>query len=141
MSADRPDQDRFDQLLGRALQKHVEPVPPNFTERTLKRMRQAEEQRILARIVLQQRLALAACIALCGIVAVVAAVLPGTAATVFRSIATGMTEQGGTLVDGIPHTIRTFGRDWQLYTILGAASVFAAYSLVELLVGHRLRIA
>jgi hypothetical protein len=141
MSMNRPDQDKFERILGQALRRHSEPVPADFTDMMLTRIRQAEERRILAHIVFQQKLALAGCIALGGIITVVAVAFPNIAAAAIRGIAASLTEQGGALVDGIPQAIRAFGGDWQFYTILGAVCVFAAYSLVELLVGDRLRTA
>jgi len=137
----RPNQDKFDRVLGQALRRHSESVSADFTDMTLTRIRQAEEQRILARIVLQQKLALAGCIALGGIAVIVAVAFPHIAVAAFRSIAASLTEQRGAFVDGIPQAIKAFRGDWQFYTILGAVSVFAVYSLVELLVGRRLRIA
>ena len=141
MSIAKPNQDKFDRALGQALRRHSEPVSADFTDMTLTRIKRAEEQRILARIVLQQKLALAGCIALAGIAVVVAVALPGTAVAAVRSIAASVTGQRGAFIDGIPRAINAFSADWQFYTILGAVSVFAVYSLVELLVGHRLRMA
>ena len=141
MSINSQNQDKFDRFLGRALRRHSEPVEPDFTGMTLRRIKQAEEQRILARIVLQQRLALAGCIALGGIAIVVAVAFGDIAAAAFRSIAASLSGQRGAFADGVPQVIKAFRGDWPFYTILGAVSVFAAYSLVELLVGHRLRAA
>ena len=141
MSIAKPNQDKFDRLLGQALRRHCEPVSPDFTGMTLTRIRQAEERRILARIVLQQKLALAGCIALGGIAIVVALAFPHIAVAAFRSVVASLTEQRGAFVDGIPQAIKVFSGDWQFYTVLGAASILAVYSLVELLVGHRLKIA
>lgn len=141
MSIAKPNQHEFDRVLGQALRRHCEPVSPDFTHTTLRRIRQAEEQRVLARIVLQQKLALAGCIALVGIAILVPLTFGRFAATAVRSIAARVTEQGGAFADGIPQAINAFGGDWQFYTVLAAVSVFAIYSLVELLVGRRLRIA
>ncbi len=141
MSIAKPNQDKLDRVLGQALRRHCEPVSADFTDMTLTRIRRAEEQKILARIVLQEKLALAGCIALAGIAILVPLAFPHIAVAAFRSIAAGVTTEGRAFVDSIPQAIRAFSGDWQFYTILGAVSVFAVYSLVELLVGHRLRIA
>ena len=53
MSVDKEKQ--FDEMLGRALRQHSEAVPADFTERMLRQIDSAEEQRILARVVLQER--------------------------------------------------------------------------------------
>ncbi len=142
MLADRLNiDDKFDKMLGRALRSSSEPVPADFTQKMLGRISQAEEQKILARVVLQERLALAGCI-LFGAAAIVAvAAFPGAIAAVFQSIAGSFTERGGALVDRIPQTIETVRGQWQLYTVLAAMAGFAVYSLVDLLAGDRLRMA
>jgi len=142
MLADRINKDdKFDKMLGRALRSSSEPVPADFTKRMLRRIRQAEEQKILARVILQERLALAGCIVF-GAAAIVAVVaFPGAIAAVFQSAAGSLTARGGALVDRIPQTIETVRGQWQLYTVLAAIAGFAVYSIVDLLAGDRLRTA
>ena len=141
MLKNRPNEDKFDQMLGRALQKHSEPVPADFTERMLRQIKEAQEQRILARVVLQERLALAGCVVL-GAAAIVAVVsFPGAVAAVLGSIAGSFTEQSGALIGKIPQTIEAVRGEWQFYAVMGAVFGFAVYSLVDLLLGDRLRIA
>ncbi|MHC4174988.1 MAG: hypothetical protein ACYTBX_03675 [Planctomycetota bacterium] len=141
MLKNRPNEDKFDQMLERALQKHSEPVPADFTERMLRRIEEAEEQQVLARVVLQERLALAGCIVL-GAAAIVAVVaFPGAVAAVLGSIAGSFTEQSGALIGKIPQTIEAVRGEWQFYAVPGVVLVFAVYSLVDLLLGDRLRIA
>jgi len=147
MMTDKLNEDKFGEMLGRALQSHSEPVPADFTERMLRQVREAEEQRILARVVWQERLALAGCIVL-GVIAIVAvAVFPDRIAEVLRSIAGGFTEQGKALVDKMTPTVdieavsgEVSGK-WQFYTVLALVFGFAIYSLVDMLVGDRLRTA
>ncbi len=142
MLADRLNiDDKFDKMLGRTLRSFSEPVPADFTERMLRRIRQAEEQKILARVVLQERLALAGCIVFGAAAIVAAAAFPDTIAAVFQSIAGNFTARGGALVDRIPQTIETVRGQWQLYTVLTAMAGFAVYSLVDLLAGDRVRTA
>ncbi len=142
MLADRLNtNDKFDEMLGRTLRSSSESVPTDFTEKMLKRIRQAEEQKILAHVVLQERFALAGCIVF-GAAAIVAVVaFPGAIAAVFQSAAGSFAARGGALVDRIPQTIETVRSQWQLYTVLAAMAGFAVYSLVDLLAGDRLRIA
>ncbi len=142
MLADRLNKDdKFDEMLGRALRSSSEQVPADFSERMLRRIRQAEEQKILARVVLQERLALAGCI-LFGAAAIIAVVaFPGAIAPVFQSAAGSFTARGGALVDRIPQTIETVRSQWQLYTVLAAMAGFAIYSLIDLFRGDRLRTA
>lgn len=141
MSADRLNEDKFDRMLSQSLQRHSEPVPAGFTGIVLDQIRQLEEQRILSRVVLQEKLALAACIGLVGAVIVIAAVFPDVAAAVSRSFAAGLIERGKDLIDRIPQAVKALGGQWRLYTILGAVFGFTIYSLAELLLGDRIRMA
>jgi len=140
MSTDKLAQDRFDQMLGQALKRHCEPVPGDFTNRMLRQIKEAQQQRILAMVILQQRLALAACFVFGGIVIVAATVFPDIAASVIRSVTVNVTGRAESLIDRIPQTIKAFSGEWQFYTILGAVSGFAIYSLVELFIGDRVTI-
>ncbi|MFB0556046.1 MAG: hypothetical protein ACETWQ_22310 [Phycisphaerae bacterium] len=142
MLADRINtDDKFDEMLGRALRSSSEPVPADFTKKMLRRIRQADEQKILAHVILQERLALAGCIVF-GAAAIVAFVaFPGAIAAVFQSVAGSFTQRGGALVDRIPQTIETVRGQWQIYTVFAAMAGFAVYSIVDLLAGDRLRTA
>lgn len=134
-------EDRFDRMLGQTLHRHREPAPADFTERMMKAIERAEQQRILAGVVLQERLALAASAAL-GIAAIVAVVFfPSAVAGAFGSIGRGLVDQGGALAGRIPQALAAIGRQWQLYAVLGAAAAVAIYSLLDLLLGDRLRTA
>ncbi len=138
---DRFDEDRFDRILARALQRHLEPTPADFTEKVLTAVKQAEQQRILAGVVLQQRLALAASI-LFGAVTIVAVVFfPTAIAEGFRTIAGAVGEQIDTWLDRIPPALETARTQWQFYAVVAAAFGLAVYTLVDLLLGDRLRIA
>jgi len=142
MLADRINtDDKFDEMLGRALRSSSGPVPADFSERMLRRIRRAEEQKILTRVVLQERLALAGCILFGAVAIVVVVAFPGAIAAFFQSAAGSFTQRGGALVDRIPQTIETVRGQWQLYTVLAAMAGFAVYSLVDLLAGDGLRTA
>ncbi len=142
MLADRLNKDdKFDEMLGRTLRSSSQAVPADFTQRMLSQIRQAEEKKILARVVLQERLALAGCFAL-GAAAIIAMVaFPDTITAVFNSIVGSFTERGGALVNRIPQSVKTVRDQWQLYTVLAAMAGFAVYSLVDLLTGDRLKTA
>ena len=142
MLADRINKDdKFDRMLGRTLRSSSPGAPADFSKRMLRRIRQAEEQKILARVVLQERLALAGCIVFGAAAIVAVAVFPGVIAALFQGVAGSFTERGGALVDRIPQTIETVRGQWQLYTVLAVMVGFAVYSLVDLLAGDRLRTA
>ena len=143
MVTDKFNEDKFDEMLGQVLRRHSEPVPADFTERMVRRIKEAEEQEILARVVLQERLALAGCLVFGALATIGVTVFPGRIVGILRSIAANFTERGGALVDRIGQTIsmETVRSEWQLYAILALVFGFAVYSLVDMLVGDRLRIA
>jgi len=127
MSTNKLNNDEFDEMLGKALRQHSEPVSADFTERMSKQIREAEERKILARVILQERLALAGCIVL-GVIAVVIA-------AVFPNIAVSFTEQIGNLTDKISQIIETISNQWRFYAVLAGVFGFAVYCLADLLVG------
>jgi len=120
-------EEKFDEMLGRALQGHSEPVPADFTARMLRQIREDQEQRILARVVLQERLSLAGSIALGVIVVVVAMAFPG--------ISVNLVKQAGGFISKISQAVEAVRYEWQLYTVFVGVFGFAVYSLVDLLVG------
>jgi len=141
MPKNRPNEDKFDEMLSRALQRHIESVPADFTERMLRRIEEAEERQALARVVLQERLSLAGSIIL-GAAALVAVVFfPGRITAVLGSIADSLAQKGDTFIGIIPQAIEAVRGDWQLYMVVGVVFVFAVYSLMDLLLGDRLKIA
>ena len=136
MPADKLNEDKFDEVLGRALRGHTEPVPDDFADRMLRQIKEAEERRILARVVLQERVALAGCIVL-GIMAIVAV-------AVFPSVAVSLKELVGTSLNRITQIVGAVRElplryEWQLYTVFAGVFGFAVYSLVDLLVGDSWR--
>lgn len=143
MVADKLNEDKFDEMLGQSLRRHSESVPADFTERMLRQIEEAEQQAILARVIWQERLALAGCIVFGVLAAVGVTVFPGRVAGILRSIAAGFAERGGAVVDGIGQTIsmETIRSEWQLYTILALVLGLALYCVVDMLVGDRLRTA
>jgi hypothetical protein len=112
----------------------LEAVPADFTDRMLRQIEEAENRGILARVVMEERLALAGCIVL-GIMAIVAA-------AVFPSVAVSFKGLAETFVDKITQTIGAVlrgtpdgGYKWQLYTVFAGVVGFAVCSFVDLLVG------
>jgi hypothetical protein len=134
---------KFDDMLGESLRRHSEPVPADFTGRMLKQIEKAEQRRILAQVVWQERLSLAGCIVFGVLAAVGVMVFPGRIAGILRGIAVGFKEHGGAYIDGIGQSIpiENVRSEWQLYIILALALGFAAYCVVDMLVGDRLRTA
>jgi hypothetical protein len=102
----------------------------------LSRINEVEQRRILACLVLQQRLALTGCIALVA-AAIVSAVLFHDAVTaVFRSIAVSLIEHGQSFIDGVPQAVGTVKSDWQFYMVLAGVFGFAVYALADLLMAN-----
>jgi hypothetical protein len=127
MSGHKFNKDEFDEMLTARLREHAEPVPADFTASVLRRISQAEQQRFLARVVLQERLALAGCIVLGAAVIVLAVVYPG--------IANALTEQVAGLGDKFTKTVSAVRLDWQMLVVFAGVFGFAAYGLWDLLVG------
>ncbi|UCC23117.1 MAG: hypothetical protein JSW23_03390 [Planctomycetota bacterium] len=127
MAGNEFNKDEFDEMLGAELRQHTEPVPPDFTAKMLRRIREAEERRILARVVLQERLALAGCVALGAAVIVLAVVYPG--------IADALTQQVAGLGDKLTKTVSAARLDWQILVVFAGVLGFAAYGLWDLLAG------
>ncbi len=138
MPTDRLNEHEFDKMLGRALRSSSQPVPADFTQRMLKRLRQSEEQRILARIVLQERLALAGCIVLVVAVLVGGLLLPDVAAESLHRAARAFAQQGHAFIEEIPQAVEAIRGQWQWCLALVAAVGFAVYSLAGLWLGKRL---
>jgi hypothetical protein len=124
MSADK--EEKFDKILYQALKRRSEPVPADFAGRMLRRIREAEERRILTRVVMEERFALAGCIVL-GIMTVVVV-------SAFPSVAISFKELAGTFIDKITRTIEAVRYEWQLYTVIAGVFGFVICSLADLLV-------
>ena len=104
----------------------------------LKRVRQSEEQRVLARIVLQEKLALVGCIALVAAVLAGSLVFPDAAVESLQRAARAFTQQRRAFLEEIPLTVEAIRGQWQWCLTLGAAAGFAIYSLAGLWLGKRL---
>lgn len=128
-------------MLGRALRRHSEPVPADFTERMLRQARDLDEQRVVSRVIWQGRLALAGTILL-GVAAIVGIVtLPGRIGAILRGVGVGLTERGGALIGRFPQAVGAVRNEWQFYAVLAVLLAFAVFCLLELLVGDRVKMA
>jgi len=141
MPANRPNQGNFDEMLGRALRMHSEPVPADFTERMLRQTRELDEKRIVSRVIWQGRLALAGTILL-GVAAIVGIVaLPSRIGAVLRSVGVGFTDRGGALIGWVPQAVGAVRNEWQLYAVLAVLGGFAVYFFLDMLVSDRAKMA
>ena len=123
MSADKLNEDKFDDMLGRSLRRHIEPVPDNFTARMLERVKGSEQQKILARVVMQERLALGGCIAMAVAVIVMAVVFP--------DVARVFVEKAGVFIERAGEAAEVMRGQWQFFAVLAGVMGFAAYNLVR----------
>jgi hypothetical protein len=119
-------------MLGRHLRRSAEAVPADFTDRMLRQIRESQERRILARVVLQERLALAGCIVLVAATVLAPMFLSDSVAGAFQGKAAGFTDQWRAFLDKIPSALSTVLGQWQLYVVLAGVFGFAAYSFTEL---------
>ncbi len=123
-------EDRFDKMLKGALRARSEPVRSDFTNHVLKQVQALDEQKILAKVILQERLALATCITVP--LAATAAIFAypqilTTAWTGLQSLFYGIAKQFALMTQ----------HDWQFCVALVAVAGFAAYSVFDLLFADR----
>ncbi len=122
MAANRMD-DNFDKTLSKALKSHSGPVPYNFTERVLEQIRREHERKVLARVVLQERLALAGCILL-GVIMIIVWVTSANAVVDFTELTrTSINKANDTMVFVISQ--------WQSFAAFVVALGFVLYSFIR----------
>ena len=127
MSIDKSNEDKFEQVIRRGLRGYSEPVPADFTEKILMQIRGAEERKLLARVILQERLALVGCIVLGVVMAVAAVVWGGTVATFAGEI--------NVIIAKIIQSGKSAGGNWQVYAVFAGVFAFVVYGFVDLLAG------
>ena len=123
MAANRME-DNFDKTLAKALKSHTGPVPYNFTEQVLEQIRREHEQKVLARVVLQERLALAGCIVL-GVIMIVVRVTSA-------DVAVDFTELMRTSINKANETAALIISQWQSIAAFMVAMGFILYSFIRL---------
>ncbi|MHC4213896.1 MAG: hypothetical protein ACYSWP_11040 [Planctomycetota bacterium] len=123
-------ENRFDKILKTALRAHIEHVPADFADNVSRRVLALHEQKILAKIILQERLALAACITIPLAATVAIFAFPQILTTTW----TGLRN----LFYAIAKQIALMPQyDWQFWAALVAVAGFAAYSVFDLLFADR----
>ncbi len=136
MPTDRLSERDFDRLLQRTLRSSSEPVPTDFTDRMLRQLRESQGRKILARIVLQQRLALAGCVGLVAVAVLAPMLLSDSVAGALQGKAAGFTDQWRIFLDKIPSALDAVQSQWQFYMVLVGILAFAAYSFIGLFSGE-----
>jgi hypothetical protein len=131
---------QFDKMLRQALKKHSEPVPADFTTRMMSNVEETSRQKMLAAVILRERLAIAACITVAVLTAVVAIGFPGVAAGVFDRVAAGLVDQSRAFIEGLPTTAKAVSGAWRFVAAIAAVVGFCIYGLIDSLFGDRLRL-
>ncbi len=127
MATDRSDKDKFDEILGRSLRGRKARVPEDFTVRMLERVREAQQRRALAKVVMQERIALAVCIG--------AAVLSVGAAVVFPGVVSSLIELISGFMGPIDRAVEELRIQWQFFAVLAGVLGFIGYHLVGVFAG------
>lgn len=138
MSASRSDDSPFDRMLAGALKKHREPVPADFTARVLQQIELADERRLLSRIVWQERMALAACVAVALGVVVVAGAFPGAAEWLFQHAIGAVTQQGTDVFGSVLQKAEALKLGSGFWLALIPVGAFALYAILDAAFGDRL---
>jgi len=137
---DEPNEHSFDRILVRALKQHSETIPGDFTTNVQMRIRKAQEQRILARVIWQERLTLVGSIALASLMITGGLIFREYLVNIYYYIVNSLIADEQTLFVTMPRLVKTICSNWQQYAILAVISMFALYSLADFLTGHRIRI-
>jgi len=123
-------EDGFDKMLKGALRAHTVPVRSDFADKVLKQVQALDEQKILAKVILQERLALAACITVPLAAMAVLLFFPQIPATTWAGLKS--------MFYGIAKQIALMSHyDWQFGAVLIAVIGFAAFSVLNLLFADR----
>jgi hypothetical protein len=140
MTTNNPNEHSFDQILVRALKQHSETVPGDFTTNVQSQIRKTQEQRILARVIWQERLTLVGSIALAGLAICVVVIFQGYLTETYRNFVDNLATDSQAAVGKMLQMADAFSVNWQQYAILAVISIFALYSLADFLIGHRIRV-
>ena len=141
-------EDSFDKMLKGALRAYTEPVPSDFADKVLKQARALDEQKILAKVVLQERLALAVCILIPGAAAAAVFAYPQILTTAWaglKSMFSGIPQIPAATWAGLKSIFYGIAKQvalrphygWQFGAILVAAIGFAGYRVFDLLFADR----
>jgi len=122
------EEDKFDEMLKNTLQRCSWAAPDDFADRMLRQVREAEARRILAKVILQKRLAMMCC--------VISSVVVVVAAIAFPGIAGNLTEQSKVFIGVVVRTVEIISSQWRFYTIFVGMLGFVIYSFVDFICGR-----
>jgi hypothetical protein len=125
MSADKSkNKEQFDKMLTDGLRRYEKTLSPDFADKIVSRARLQTQQKLLAKVIWQERLALAGCIMIP--VAVLAVIL------IFPQIIDKLSERITQLCSNISQAIISGQIEWQPFIIFTIAAAVAAYGIFEL---------
>lgn len=116
--------DEFDKMLSESLKRHSEPVRPKFTANVISKLEQEQQQQLLAKIVMQERLAIASCVA-------VGMVLLSGIIFLWKDILTALSNSWNGLEDTTNKALTYCSSDWNLTIIFVVTTVFILYALLD----------
>lgn len=118
--------EKFDNKLRNELSKHTEVIPDDFKHQMLDRIEQAENKRVLNRIIWQERLPLIGYM-LIGVIAI-------TVTLIFPDGIDFLMETFGGCIVGISKIVKADYQQWYPWGIYSAALGFVVYCFVDLFV-------
>jgi energy-converting hydrogenase Eha subunit G len=126
MAENKQNERRFDEILKKSLKKHREPIRKDFAQELLAKIQVAEQQNALRKVILQEKVSLAAFI-----------LLPLAAIAAIFAFP-GMVAEMGRLLTELPPLISqaliTLAKQWQLlayYALTALACLYAAYEVLR----------
>lgn len=116
-------ENNFDNMLKKTLKEHAEPVSDEFAQQLLAKVQKIERQKILKKVILQERLALTGFILL-----PIAAI---ATAFFFPAVITAPAQQLTKLYPFIIQLGKGIAEHWQLYLYQMIAAAIAVYAVYE----------
>jgi len=114
----------FDKMLAEPLRQHSERVRPDFTAGVISKIEQEEQRQLLARIVMQERVALGSCIAV-GIAFVLGIVFFG------KDILAVLLSSWNSVADATSKAFSSYSVDWEMTIVFVVTAGFVVYGLLD----------
>jgi hypothetical protein len=117
---------KFDEILKKSLKKHREPIRDDFARELLTKIQIIEQQNAIRKVILQERISLAAFI-----------LLPLSVIALMFAFPAVVMETGQLLIESpklMLQAVITLSKQWQLlayYTLIGSACLYAAYQILR----------
>jgi hypothetical protein len=116
--------DKFDKMLAESLRRHSMQVQPNFTAKVINKIEQEEQQQLLARIVMQEKVALGSSITLA------AAFVLGVA-FFGKDILATLLSSWNSVTDTTNKALTSYSIDWEMTIVVVVTTVFILYGLLD----------